>query len=85
VASVQELARRAAPAPITPSGLLAGKKFVLTGTLPNMKRDDAKQRIESAGGARDWIGFEKDGLRGGRVGGGLEGQKGRRAKYSVAK
>ncbi len=29
---------------------LAGKTFVLTGTLPTLKRDEAKQRIEDAGG-----------------------------------
>lgn len=29
---------------------LAGKTFVLTGTLPNLTRDDAAQRIEAAGG-----------------------------------
>lgn len=29
---------------------LAGKTFVLTGTLPTLKRDDAKDRIEAAGG-----------------------------------
>jgi DNA ligase (NAD+) len=29
---------------------LSGKTFVLTGTLPNMTREDAKERIESAGG-----------------------------------
>jgi DNA ligase (NAD+) len=29
---------------------LAGKTFVLTGTLPNMTRDDAKKLIEDAGG-----------------------------------
>ncbi|MGC2517982.1 MAG: NAD-dependent DNA ligase LigA [Burkholderiales bacterium] len=31
-------------------GLLAGKSFVLTGTLPNMTRDAAKELIEAAGG-----------------------------------
>jgi len=31
-------------------GPLAGKTFVLTGTLPNLAREEAKARIESAGG-----------------------------------
>ena len=30
--------------------LLAGKTFVLTGTLPTLKRDEAKAMIEAAGG-----------------------------------
>jgi DNA ligase (NAD+) len=31
-------------------GALKGKTFVLTGTLPNLAREDAKARIEAAGG-----------------------------------
>jgi DNA ligase (NAD+) len=38
---------RAAPAP---TGPLAGKTVVLTGTLPDLTRDEAKARIESLGG-----------------------------------
>jgi DNA ligase (NAD+) len=33
-----------------PAGALAGKTFVLTGTLPKLSRDDAKALIESRGG-----------------------------------
>jgi DNA ligase (NAD+) len=32
------------------SGAAAGRSFVLTGTLPNLTRDDAKAQIEAAGG-----------------------------------
>ena len=42
----QETERRAAP----DSGPLAGKTFVLTGSLSGMTRDEAKQRIQSLGG-----------------------------------
>ena len=33
-----------------PDGRIAGKTFVLTGTLPHWTRDEAKDRIEAAGG-----------------------------------
>ena len=33
-----------------PAGNLAGKQFVLTGTLPRYSRDEAKRMIEEAGG-----------------------------------
>jgi DNA ligase (NAD+) len=33
-----------------PPGPLVGKLFVLTGALPGLRREDAKERIESAGG-----------------------------------
>ena len=32
------------------AGALAGKSFVLTGTLPSLKREEAKEKIEAAGG-----------------------------------
>jgi DNA ligase (NAD+) len=32
------------------SGPLVGKTFVLTGTLPNLKREEATAKIEAAGG-----------------------------------
>ncbi len=35
---------------VSRSGKLAGKTFVITGTLPTLKRDDAKSMIEAAGG-----------------------------------
>jgi DNA ligase (NAD+) len=35
---------------LRPQGRLAGRTFVLTGTLPNLTRDEATQRIQEAGG-----------------------------------
>ncbi len=37
-------------APRRPAGALAGKTLVLTGTLPHWSRDEARDRIEAAGG-----------------------------------
>ncbi|WP_042265812.1 NAD-dependent DNA ligase LigA [Paraburkholderia heleia] len=37
------------PAPKAPVGVLAGKTVVLTGTLPTLSRDEAKERLEAAG------------------------------------
>jgi DNA ligase (NAD+) len=39
-----------APPPINPASTIAGKTFVVTGTLPTLKRDEAKALIQSAGG-----------------------------------
>jgi DNA ligase (NAD+) len=36
--------------PQAAAGPYAGKTFVLTGTLPNLKREDAAAKIEAAGG-----------------------------------
>ena len=37
------------PAPKAPQGVLAGKTVVLTGTLPTLTRDAAKEMLEAAG------------------------------------
>jgi DNA ligase (NAD+) len=44
-----QMEQEGGPIPGT-EGPLAGKTFVLTGTLPNLSRDDASARIENAGG-----------------------------------
>ena len=44
-----QMEQEGGPIPGT-EGPLAGKTFVITGTLPNLSRDDATERIEAAGG-----------------------------------
>ena len=39
-----------APAAVASAGRLAGRAFVLTGTLPNLSREEAKELIEAQGG-----------------------------------
>jgi DNA ligase (NAD+) len=41
---------RAGPGQESPSAGIAGKRFVLTGTLPGMTKDEAKEQIEERGG-----------------------------------
>jgi DNA ligase (NAD+) len=41
---------RAGPGQESPPTGIAGKRFVLTGTLPGMTKDEAKERIEARGG-----------------------------------
>jgi len=36
--------------PSAPAGVFAGKTFVLTGTLPTLKREEAAAQIEALGG-----------------------------------
>ncbi len=51
VERLRELGLEWTPQPARPAaGPLVGKTFVLTGTLPNLSRDEAKAQIESAGG-----------------------------------
>ena len=53
IARLRELGVQWEAAPPTSrstDGPLSGKAFVLTGTLPNLKRDEAKRRIQEAGG-----------------------------------
>ncbi len=38
------------PTEVAKGGALGGKTFVLTGTLPSLSRDEAKEKIEAAGG-----------------------------------
>jgi DNA ligase (NAD+) len=38
------------PKTVVREGALSGKTFVLTGTFPTLKREEAKERIEAAGG-----------------------------------
>ena len=38
------------PKQVEKKGALSGLTFVLTGTLPTLTREDAKERIEAAGG-----------------------------------
>jgi DNA ligase (NAD+) len=45
-----ELYQPRSSAGVPPAGPLAGKTFVLTGTLPNLKREEAAAKIEAAGG-----------------------------------
>ena len=47
---------------VTTDTKFLGKTFVLTGTLPNLKRTEAAALIEKAGGKVERLGLEKDEL-----------------------
>ncbi len=47
---IRPVAPRGGPAPPAAARLLAGKTFVLTGTLPTLSRDEASKLIREAGG-----------------------------------
>ena len=66
-------------------GPLAGKTFVLTGTLPDLTREEATERIEGAGRPRDLRRVEEDRLRRrGRLAG-HEAREGRAARRARAR
>ena len=61
-------------------GPLSGKAFVLTGTLPNLTREQATEMITTAGGTRHRFGLTQDRLRRRRGEPGLEARPGRAAR-----
>ena len=71
-----EGAADAAPQP------LAGKTFVLTGTLPTLAREDAKEMIEALGGKVAGLGVEEDRLRRRRRRGRQQARQGARSSAS---
>ena len=64
-------------------GPLAGKTFVLTGTLPDLTREQATERIESRRRPRDLRRLEEDRLRRGRRLAGSKLEKAERLKVAV--
>ena len=50
------------PTTVSEDGALSGKTFVITGTLPNLTRDEAKDLIQAAGGKVTGSVFEEDRL-----------------------
>ena len=62
-------------------GPLDGKTLVLTGTLPDLTREEATALIKPAGGKVDQLGLEEDRLRGRRRQPRLEARQGRGARH----
>ena len=77
--------RRARASPRPCRCRFAGKTFVLTGTLPTLAREDAKEMIESLGGKVAGLGVEEDRLGRRRRGGRLQAGQGAGARRRRAR
>ena len=66
-------------------GALGGKTLVLTGTLPDLTREEATERILAAGGRVTTSRVEEDRLRHRRRVAGLEAREGRAARRAGAR
>ena len=72
------------PDPREQDGPLKDKTLVLTGTLPNLTREEATERIEAAGGKVTGLGVQEDRLPGGGRRPRLEDGQGREDRHRGA-
>ena len=80
IADLRQYVRMEAEGAPPGEGALSGKTLVLTGTLPDLTREEATERILAAGGPRHVVGVEEDGLRRRGRGRGIEAREGRAAR-----